>query len=214
MIIEKYGIRLIRLTEDDLELLREKRNSPDIQERMFYQEYISKDNQKKWFQSINNERHYYFIIEHKGLKIGLINGIIQSFETRSAEGGLFIWDKNYWGTHVPVIASICMADLTFFIMGMKKTRAEVRADNPAVVKYNLQLGYHVIESLSNSDRIVMEMTKENYLINAHKLRQTIQRISKDSEPLGWDNITFRKEDFPLLYENLPNYLKEPVLSKL
>ena len=58
MIIRKYGISLERLTEEDIELVRQHRNSEFIRKRMFYQKMITEEEQKKWFQSINNDFNY------------------------------------------------------------------------------------------------------------------------------------------------------------
>ena len=214
MIIEKYGIVLKRLTEEDIELVRIKRNSPEIQEKMFYQKTISEQEQKEWFDSINNELNYYFVISYNGEKIGLINGKIHSYSGRVAEGGMFIWDERYIGSHVPVIASVCMADLTFLIMKMDKTIAEVRTDNPRAVKYNLDLGYHIVEKLKDSNRVLMELTKEIYLQNAAKIRETVKKISKDLTDLSWDDIDVDSENYEKLYRKLPDYLKNEIMEKI
>lgn len=47
MIIKKYGITLERLTEADIELVRQHRNSELIRRRMFYQKQITEEEQKK-----------------------------------------------------------------------------------------------------------------------------------------------------------------------
>ena len=73
MKISKYGIDLVRLTEEDIEMLRQWRNSPQIQQFMEYREEITAEMQKKWFDSINNVNNFYFIIHFEGQKIGLIN---------------------------------------------------------------------------------------------------------------------------------------------
>ncbi len=41
LILENYGVRLKRLTHDKIELLRQWRNDPKIQQYMFYREYIT-----------------------------------------------------------------------------------------------------------------------------------------------------------------------------
>ncbi len=41
LILENYGVRLKQLTHDKIELLRQWRNDPKIQQYMFYREYIT-----------------------------------------------------------------------------------------------------------------------------------------------------------------------------
>ncbi len=214
MIIRKYGIELIRLKEEDIELVREKRNSPEIQRKMFYQRDISKEEQLTWFYSINNEKNYYFIIKVHQKKVGLIHGKIHSYDERIAEGGMFIWDEESLGSHIPVIASVCMADLTFMVMKMEKTIAEVRKDNPKALNYNLELGYQVVGEDNDSKKVMMELTREDYFLSSEKLREMVKRISKDETNLSWDDIEVDEDYYQELYYNLPEYLKSEVNKKL
>src|ERR1017187_6809502 len=112
MLIRKYGITLKRLKEEDIELVREMRNSAAIRSTMAYREQITPEMQKKWFESINNKFNGYFMIIHEGTKIGLINGKNIDFEKRTCEGGIFLWDENYKDTIIPALASIIMNDWT------------------------------------------------------------------------------------------------------
>ena len=62
MIVEQYGLRYLRVTKNDLELLRYWRNQQYIRDTMQFKEYITPDMQKSWFEKINNKSNYYFII--------------------------------------------------------------------------------------------------------------------------------------------------------
>ena len=73
MILKGYGIILKRLTEDKIELVRHWRNHPKIQQYMEYKEYITEAMQRDWFNHINNDSNYYFVIQYKEKEIGLIN---------------------------------------------------------------------------------------------------------------------------------------------
>lgn len=214
MKIKKYGIELVRLSEEDIEMVRQKRNTPEIKRKMFFQKDISKEEQISWFTSVNNEKNYYFIIKIEDRKVGLVHGKIQSFTEKIAEGGMFIWDKNSLGSHIPVIASICMADLTFLIMKMYKTLAEVRQDNTKAIAYNLAIGYSIFEELPEKDKVLMELTKENYFKNASKLRETVKKIAKDPTDLSWDDIEINPQDYEMLYQKLPEYLKKVIIQKI
>ena len=58
----KYGITLERLKKEDIELVRQWRNSDPVRMNMNYQEIISPEKQLEWFHSINNENfHYTFV---------------------------------------------------------------------------------------------------------------------------------------------------------
>ncbi len=213
MKIEKYGIVLKRLTIGDIELLRKKRNQKSIKSKMFFQKEISKAEQQEWFQSINNKHHYYFIIYYKNKEIGLIHGKILSFEKRLAEGGMFIWEEELLQSHIPVLASIILADMTFLIMKMKTTLAEVRSDNPTALSYNLKLGYKITESISAENKTKMSLQKKDYFEKAKPLRDMIKRISKDSTDISWADVHLENSVPDSLYTGLPDYLQEEIEKK-
>ena len=77
LILEQFDVRLIRLSEEDLELIRSWRNAAHVVNQMIYREYITPEMQQTWFQTINNKYNYYFVIEFEGknTNLGIINTI-------------------------------------------------------------------------------------------------------------------------------------------
>lgn len=207
MIIEKYGIRLCRLKEKDSELVRQNRNADHIRKFMDVQEIITEEMQRKWFHSINNIYNYYYIVEYKGEKIGLINGKNIDFEKRTSEGGIFIWDAKYIGTVIPVIASIVLTDLTFYINNFKKNYAKVLKTNERSSFYNKSLGYVSSNDFPENEQcIYYELTKENYTNHVVPIRKGIISLTKDASPLSYENISFEEdspEEILKLYRGLP-----------
>lgn len=204
MIITKYGISLIRLKREHIELVRQKRNLPHIQEKMIYKKRISIWRQKRWFKSINNMYNYYFLIQYNGDFIGLVNGKDADFENKTMEGGIFIWDSNYWDTHIPMLATIIMHDCSFFISNFKTLSAKIVNKNKNAINFNLSLGYKIITQ--QTDISLMELTKEDYISTSQKIRKSIIQLTKDSEKLNSANISFKDEDeksMKLLYSKLP-----------
>ena len=214
MIFRKYGITIKRLKERDIELVRQMRNSPEIQSKMYYREYITPEMQQKWFRSINNKYNGYFIIEYNGQKIGLIHGKDNDFEKRVSEGGIFIWDKGYIHTIVPALASIILADYTFLVTHYKATYGKVLADNNNTLKYNKLMGYVPCEPLNNDKGVQwMILTKESYFAKMKLLRKGIKAITGDGEPTVATDIDYSDdspEDFELLYSGLPADIQKHV----
>jgi UDP-4-amino-4,6-dideoxy-N-acetyl-beta-L-altrosamine N-acetyltransferase len=214
MIIEKYGITLKRVKESDIELIRVKRNSADINSHMHYREIITEEMQKKWFASINNIYNNYFIVYHNNQKIGLVNGKNSDYEKRRSEGGMFIWEKKYWGTVIPAMCSVMMTDFTFLINGFNKNYIKILKENKNAISYNKQLGYVATEDYpSDEETQWYELTRENYLKKIPKLRNGIRSITGDDEPLTLSNLSFKDdsdEDLALLYKPLPDFIKNTV----
>lgn len=204
MIIKKYGISLVRLKKEHIEMLRQMRNLEYIQDKMIYKKKISKWKQKRWFKSINNICNYYFLIQYDGKFIGLVNGKDADYENRTMEGGIFLWEKEYWNTHIPVIASVVMNDCSFFISNFKLITAKIVTNNIHALKFNLNIGYQKIEEKNGF--VVMHLTKDNYLKKIEKIRKGIIVLTQDFELLSIKDISFEdddQEDMKLLYTKLP-----------
>lgn len=213
MIVRKYGIELHRLIKENIELVRTKRNSDAIRQHMFYRGIITPEEQEKWFESICNIYNYYFVIHYRGKKIGLIHGKNVDYEKRTAEGGIFIWEEEYWTSFVPALASVTMIELTFNILSLKATYAEVLNTNMRSKAYNEQLGYTLHSEDKSTGKEIYVLTHENYIAKGTKIKQAVQHITKDHSPLTWKDLDFStvtREEVHQLYEPMPAYLKEEI----
>jgi len=197
MEIKKYGITLNRLCEDDIELIRVMRNSERIQKFMHYQENITQEMQKKWFQTIDNLDSFYFIIEKDGKKIGLTHGVINNVTNDKVitEGGIFIWEENEYHTHASIACSLIMADLTFYILEIEESKVKVLKSNTKVISYNKKMGYEVYDE--DDDVFHLKLTKNKYEKNIKVIRHGLSILTGDKEILSANEISlstkFRKK---------------------
>ena len=76
-------IILRRITEDDIELVRQWRNSDDVKQFMEFREYIDEEMQRDWFRQINNKTNLYFIIYAHREPIGMIYGANLNWKEKS-----------------------------------------------------------------------------------------------------------------------------------
>ncbi len=182
MRISKYGISLIRLVEADLELVRKWRNDDEIRKFMNFRDYITKEMQLKWFESINTSDNFYYVIQYEGEKIGLVNDKNIDWNEKIAEGGLFIWNKRYINSTIPMKISLLMLELAYTLLGWNKTIVKVRKDNPRALKYNESLGYIVVEHNENSDYYTMELEKTRFFENFQKINRLVNPDSLN-EPI-------------------------------
>ncbi|MEZ5197425.1 MAG: GNAT family N-acetyltransferase [Bacteroidales bacterium] len=213
MRIHRYGITLRRLEEGDLETVRQARNA--MTKYMEYQEYITPGMQEEWFESVNNLNNFYYIIEKKNEKIGLIN--IKGIErqkgnesitmAKSDETGIFMFDEKYFDTLYPIIASIILIEVGFYIFPAQITYARVMKTNQKAIDYNLNLGYKLCEGQENVMNQKYYLTKENFDKKAGKLRKIIKRLTKSD-----DILTLVIEDTD--YKNEVGQYLEDVNNKL
>lgn len=169
MELSKYGVKLHRLREEDIELVRTWRNSPLIRHYMEFRDEITPEMQKEWFLSINNNENYYFIIEYQQKKIGLINSSHIEWDTVSSEGGIFLWDEQYYETFVPVWASLCLLETSFFIFGAGRSVIKTLRDNERAKKLNVHLGYELVPGQENIYNQQYLLTPESFTRHAPKL---------------------------------------------
>ncbi len=217
MIIKKYNIKLSRLDINDIELLREKRNSQNIRERMVFQEIILKQQQLEWFKSIDNIHNLYLIIHYEEKQIGVINGKNANFEAKTSEGGIFIWDEQYLNSIVPVLCSIIMHDYNFYVCEFEKTFIKVLKNNVAAIKFNKSFGYEIIDENTSDNFYNCVLHRDRYIELINKYRKVIANLYNDEGILEVENFSFSNvNDHQLLklYSELPGYLKEKLNSVL
>ncbi len=161
--LHQYGITLRRITEADIEIIRNHRNELHIRKAMRHQKKISKRKQRKWFESINNRFNYYFMIEIDNQQVGLINCKDVDAEKELGEGGIFIWNSSFINTPYPLVASVTLIDFIFNQIKIGTSSfVHVLASNKKAIEYNKFLGYKVNESRSSADVTVLELEKDTF----------------------------------------------------
>jgi len=140
MILEFSNIRLRQIELGDIEMIRQWRNDQKIVRFMFFNQHITEEMQLEWFSSLQ-AYDFYFIIEYQNKDLGLINLSSEKLEDRSAFAGLFIYDDSYWGTQIPVLASMCLLQFAFEKRKLQTVYARVQRTNNTAKKYNKNLGF-------------------------------------------------------------------------
>jgi len=170
MEISGYGVTLRRLTEDKIETVRNWRNDPKIRNTMFFQEFITPEMQKSWFNTVNNDSNYYFIVEYKGEEIGLINVKDIDKSKGCGESGIFIYEDRYLSTDIAYRAHLVMFDYMFDVIGLSYLYSHIRNDNNKAVRFSLFLGAYKDEQMCNDESQAFVITKENYQSNKNRKR--------------------------------------------
>ncbi len=161
--VEDYGVRLIPLNGEKIEIVRQWRNDPKISQYMVYQEYITPEMQQKWFESINNPNNHYFIIELEKKEIGLINIKDIDYIQMTGECGLFIYEDSYLNSDTPFRISMCMGDFSTFLLNLHTSRIHILKSNKKAIKYNEMIGYKLAENQEDKEYQLYYITKNAYL---------------------------------------------------
>ena len=176
MKITRYGLTLQRLEKDQTELIRQWRNDGKISKFMFYSGIITADMQQEWFDSINNEQNFFFLIHYKNAPVGLINISSIDWESKTAYTGLFIYDDKFLASDIPVMASLAMLDVFFLLFDIQSVYAKVKGNNKAAHNYNSSLGFSRTKKIEYGLGYEYMLQKEIYLIETAKIRNAALRL--------------------------------------
>ncbi|PCJ86712.1 MAG: hypothetical protein COA57_05745 [Flavobacteriales bacterium] len=218
MQVHKYGLTLSRLRQEDIELVRTKRNMSEVQHFMEYRETITPEMQQRWFETeVNNLHSYYFLVHYNGKPSGLVHGKNNDFEKKESEGGMFFWEDECIGSTVPVYCSVIMADLNFYILGFERSFAKILDNNKIAFHYNKMLGFVPYSELENSEiaRLYV-LTKDAYGQKMKVFREKIARITGDATPLSFNDIDFSRvspAQREILYAGFPHSIQEQIDAK-
>jgi len=185
MKICKYGITLSRLRQDDIEFVREKRNSEEVRRFMEFREEITAEMQQKWFESINNFENFYYIIEYKNVKIGLLNDKNMDWKARTSESGLFLWDETHINTIIPVLASLCLLEVGFYYLDWKTSFIKVLRNNSQAKDYVSSLGYQLSDGQENVDNQLYYLTREFFETRGKKIQKAAQAFIDEESGQGY-----------------------------
>lgn len=177
LVLTNYGVTLRRLTHDKIEMLRQWRNDPKIQQHMFYREYITPEMQERWFANLDKKCDYYFIIEYEGKEVGCINIRAIDWQKRTGEPGIFIYDEDAIEAGVATRAGFCFDDWIWKEMKLDYLTIEVRRSNKKAMQMNISNGYEEIPLFPGDpdDKVRMILTRERALA-PNKKRDRLRRI--------------------------------------
>jgi UDP-4-amino-4,6-dideoxy-N-acetyl-beta-L-altrosamine N-acetyltransferase len=185
MKLRKYGLTLTRLTQDEIEFVRLKRNSEEVRRYMEFRDEITPEMQQQWFNRINNFDNFYYVIEFNGLKIGLINDKNMDWNARTSESGLFFWDQEYINTFYPILASLVLLDVGFYYLDWHKSFIHVMRNNPKAMEYVHQIGYKLCEGQESIQNQLYYLTKENFEKKGRKMRQAAESFKEKEFSNGY-----------------------------
>ena len=135
-------LRFIELAEVHLEIIRNWRNSHDVAQYMYTEREISQEEQKKWFQVLENDTtKKYWIIEYRGKLIGVVNLVNINYEFRSAYWAFYIGETSVRGGGIGAKIEYSVLNYVFDELKLNKLLCEVFVSNEAVIKLHEKFGF-------------------------------------------------------------------------
>lgn len=171
----KFGVTLRLITESDIERVRLWRNQDFVRLNMEYQSEITEQEQWHWFHSLDKRSNYYFIIVCKEKEVGLVNLKSINKSSKTAETGIFIGDRDYLNTYIPIAATIAIMDYAFDELKLESLLAKIRRQNQKAIVFNEKLGY-VFKERINSNYDYYQCVKSDFIASTNSLRKSLQKL--------------------------------------
>ncbi len=135
-------ISLKLLAFDDIELVRNWRNSSVVAPYMYDETHISKEHQIKWFEKISNENSsVYWIIEYGGKKLGLASITAIDKTLSSCYWAFYLGDLSVRGSGIGAKVEYNVLQYVFKELKLNKLRCEVFVTNDKIIKMHEKFGF-------------------------------------------------------------------------
>ncbi len=143
MRLSGYGIELIRLEAEHLELVRQWRNQEFVRTRMQFQEIIEAPDQINWFGRLHPENDWYFVATAADRPFGLFHIKNIDRNNLSGEAGGFVGHPETVESILPALAILLLMEFAFDTLQLETLEAKYHPDATAIARMNEQMGYEI-----------------------------------------------------------------------
>jgi len=178
----RFGITLHRLERNDLEMVRQWRNSPWVLPFMRYREFIEPTEQTRWFERLHTENDWYFIARAGEVPFAVFDIKAIDWTAGCGESGGFVGDPRFTGRPEPAQATLALMDFGFALLQLKSLQARYSSSRPRILRFNDQLGY-VITHEGDDGFVYARVSAERYLHCAASLRKAAITLHGNSAVL-------------------------------
>ena len=166
-------IELRIITFDDIELVRNWRNSPEVAAYMYTSEEITSEQQVAWYSKVKDDTSCrYWMIMHGDKPLGLasITGINKTFN--SCYWAFYLGDTTFRGGGVGAKVEYSVIEYAFNELKLNKLRCEVIAFNEKVIQMHEKFGFrreayyrqHTLKDGKFLDVVGLALLKQDWLL--------------------------------------------------
>lgn len=164
-------IKLVKLEAENLELVRNWRNSEEVSKYMYTSDFISEQDQISWFNKIKEDPTcMYWIIEYDNKKLGLasIYSISKVFD--SCTWAFYLGDTSIRGAGIGSKVEFNVLSYVFETLKLNKLNCTVFPSNESVIKMHEGFGFrreayfrqHVLKDGNHIDVVGLAMLKSEW----------------------------------------------------
>jgi UDP-4-amino-4,6-dideoxy-N-acetyl-beta-L-altrosamine N-acetyltransferase len=135
-------ILLKEITEDDIELVRQWRNLPEVSEYMYTSGEITAEQQRAWYEKVvADPTQKVWIIEYEGKKLGVASLYNIKHSFKSAYWAFYLGDSSVRGAGIGGKVEYNVCRYVFEELGLNKLLCEVFTWNEAVIRMHEKFGF-------------------------------------------------------------------------
>ena len=135
-----YGIR--HICEEDLPMLLNWRNSPEIHSKMFTDHKITPEEHRAWFKRIQDDPiKKNFIFTYEGQSVGYLGYSVFDKDNNIYSGGSYIGEQQKCPIDAGVFLFYISSEYAYTKLGIEKTCTEVLAENKRALRLNKFFGW-------------------------------------------------------------------------
>ena len=175
-----------RLSDKYILQLREYRNSEFVKNNMIFDEYISVEDQLKWWeqQKINNKSQF-FLIFLNTQPCGLLSFTNIDLTTRKAEFGLFLFEEKYSNIGISLFAEYFSINYMFDNLDLNKIYLNVIDFNKKTISLHKNFGFSIDAILRDDilknnqycNRVQMSLLKKEWVNKKNSIDSFLKKIN-------------------------------------
>ena len=212
MDIVRFGV-IFTLVEaespETLLKLLELRNKPFVRENMMFRDVITTESHLNWFHQLVPAANFYFLVQHNGEYVGVIN--IKNVEKgHRAELGIFFGQEEVIKSPLPIICALCLIDIATSVLRIEELYTHVAKGRDHIMNFNKKLGFN--ESERQADYSIYELDIDLHHDKNSKTRTAAAHWSKNK--LSNDEVQIlisKDESLSEVKQHLMAYNARPVL---
>lgn len=178
----------VTLSKDELLLILRERNHPDVKKWMFNNEDIQEGDHLAFVEGLKNRNDaYYWLMEYKGVPIGVLSLIHINYEMEEGETGYYLF-ASHQDSGLGLDMQFHYKKLFFSHLGVRNLPGEILWGNTNAYQMSLFFGAEVDGTMEREGRkyVVMHTSKENFeKIEGRKLTSKFIKYIK-SHPVSWE----------------------------
>jgi len=128
-------------TLDDAEMILRWRSDPEILSQLFSERPPTLEEHRRWFAGLGDDRKEYIILAEGTHPIGTVGLSRIDLQSASAEYGILMGERDYWGRGYAAAASRELLRIGFRELGLKRVYLCVFEDNRRAISLYTRLGF-------------------------------------------------------------------------